>query len=1020
MTFPRALLSTALGLLSLNAWAQAPTGAVRGTVTDPSGGVIQSAVIQLENKQTGLSRSCATDTYGEYIIPALPPGVYEVRATAPGFRTTAKQAELFVGRVLMVNFSLEVGAEKQLITVEGEIVQVNPTEHKVEGIVSRQQITALPLNGRNALELARLLPGVLVSSGVPSGKNNFVSVSIGGETSAATRITVDGGSVNDYVTGGALQNFSQEVVQEFQVSVGNFDPSTGLSAAGAVNIVTRSGSNDLHGSAFLYGRDNAVAANPQFERSTLNPRPQFDREQYGWLASGPVVRDHLFWLTSVDRTRQRGVADLNANNVDLMSFNSIKPEPFDVMLQTHKLDWNLGQRHRMNLRYSRDGNRGRAGGGLIENQRINQNSADQYLLNWNAAFSPRLVSDYRIQFNKFSNYYKPTPESQAMGFPQMSVRQSNVRFGIDDNSPQSTLLGRLEMSDNVAHQAGRHSLKYGASFERDRGRGTWQYRYPASASLYSPAEARAAGIPVPATFGTRDDLLQLPLAGFVFGVGNPEQPPFHPERSSINHRVRFYFGDIWRLTSSFTLNLALAYSFEDNLVSHDLPKPKSLSKILNGKIGPTRRDWNNLAPMFGFAWSPGKEGKTAIRGGWGMYYDTLLTNVRLVERTFLAPFGVGYAALSQADVPNPLNPRQSLDFLVRGPTQFRGADLLRYLPLIRSAFDEEFAKRGKNEDLSFTNLDSLRTGYGILDPDLTTPYSMHYTLGAQRELPHGILLSVDGEFKQSVHEIFSADYNKFRRVAGVVDPYYRSVEFYQTGATARYKALLVRAEKRYARRCQFIASYALSSFVGLNGSGLFLGSGVSNNDNWKDSFGPQGGDRRHRLVASATLDLPRGFQVSAISEAVSRGPGSLSAGNYDYNGDGTRGDRLPGIANNQVNRSIHQRDIPRLVEQFNANYGGKMDAQGALIRPIPALPARFRLGEPTVSQDLRLTKTIALGERSKLLAIGEVFNIFNIANLGGFSGDLSSVRFGQPTSRFGNVFGSSGPRAFQFALRVNY
>ncbi len=131
---------------------------------------------------------------------------------------------------------------------------------------------------------------------------------------------------------------------QFLVSIGNFDPSTGITSAGAINLVTRSGSNDFHGTGFVFIRDNSISANPALERNPLNPEPQFDREQYGWLASGPVLRDRLFWLTSVDRTRQRGVAVLNPNNADLTSFSAIKKEPFDVMLQTHKVDWNLGSR----------------------------------------------------------------------------------------------------------------------------------------------------------------------------------------------------------------------------------------------------------------------------------------------------------------------------------------------------------------------------------------------------------------------------------------------------------------------------------------------------------------------------------------------------------------------------------------------------------------------------------------------------------------------------------------------------
>jgi hypothetical protein len=195
---------------------------------------------------------------------------------------------------------------------------------------------------------------------------------------------------------------------------------------------------------------------------------------------------------------------------------------------------------------------------------------------------------------------------------------------------------------------------------------------------------------------------------------------------------------------------------------------------------------------------------------------------------------------------------------------------------------------------------------------------------------------------------------------------------------------------------------------------------VSDKENWKDAFGPQGSDRRHRFVVSATADLPWGFQVSAISEATSRGPANLTGGNYDYNGDGTRGDRIPGIGANQVYRSIQESDLPGIVDRFNAQYAGKKDAQGAVIRALPPLPASYHLATPTVSQDLRVSKTVGIGERFKILAIGEVFNIFNIANLSGYSGDLSSATFGQPTSRASNVFGSGGPRAFQFALRFSF
>jgi len=999
---------------------QAPTATIRGVVLDPSQAAVPGARVTVENITTGLTRTETTGATGDYLFAALPPGQYTARAELAGFRPATGSAELLVGREATLNLVLTIEAGKQYVAVEAQAAQVNLSEYKVEGVISHQQIESMPLNGRNALELARLQPGVLVGSGVPSGKNGFVSVSVGGETSAATRVTVDGGSVNDSVTGGTWQNFSQEIVQEFQVSTGNFDPSTGITAAGAVNLVTRSGSNDFHGTGFGFWRDSSFAANPTLTRNPLNPDPKFDREQYGYLLSGPVIHDKLFWLSSIDMTRQRGVNVLNANNVDLTTFNTIKKEPFDVMLQTHKLDWNPNDMNHVSLRYSRDGNQGQAGGGLPDNQRINENHADQYLASWTGTFTPRFVNDFRLQFNKYSNYYKPTPEALASGIPYFSVMQSNVTFGIDNNSPQSTLEGRLEMNDNISQQKGRHSLKYGASFERVEGRGSWQYRYPASVSLYSPAQARAAGITVPSSFTTVQDLLQLPVQSFTFGVGNPAQPPYKPENASTNHRSRVYFGDSWKVTKNLTINFALAYSYEDNLVNWDLPKPKVLAPLLNGDLSPTRKDPNNFAPMFGFAWAPHNNTKTVIRGGYGIYYDTLLFNVRLVERSYLAPYGVGYAVLSQDYVPDPRNPKATLSSLVKGPSNFTGAAFIAYLPVFQGPLQAQMMANQNNTDLSYTNLDSGKGGAGILDPLLTTPYSMQYSLGVQRELPHGILVSADGEVKQTVHEIFSADYNDNHRVGGNVVPGLSSVGFYQTGATAQYKALLVRAEKRYSKHYQFLASYALTQFQGLNGSGLFLGSTAINNFNWKDSFGPQGSDHRHRFVGAVTVDVPWGFQVSVMSEMMTGSPASLTAGNYDYNGDGTYGDLLPGTGMNQVYRSISLSDLPNLVANFNSQYAGKKDAQGQTIRALPALPANYNLADSTMSQDLRITKTFRIHERFRINAIGECFNILNIANLGGYSGDLSSPVFGQPTSRISSVFGSGGPRAFQFALRASF
>jgi hypothetical protein len=176
---------------------------------------------------------------------------------------------------------------------------------------------------------------------------------------------------------------------------------------------------------------------------------------------------------------------------------------------------------------------------------------------------------------------------------------------------------------------------------------------------------------------------------------------------------------------------------------------------------------------------------------------------------------------------------------------------------------------------------------------------------------------------------------------------------------------------------------------------------------------------RHILNGSSLVQLPRRFELGIFTTYVSRPPFSVFVDGLDFNGDGTLGDLLPGTTVNEFNRGLGKADLRRLVDFFNRNYAGKMDSHGALI-PLVTLPAHFEFGDPLVTQDLRLGRNFPLGEHLRLALIGEVFNLFNIANLSGRSGNLLSRSFGQPKSRLTQVFGSGGPRAFQLAARIDF
>src|SRR5262252_4189396 len=250
------VLLSAVFVFSPN-YAQVPTGALAGAVTDATGAVVPNAVVTLTNKETGATRTVESNSEGLYSAPSLPAGEYELKVVAKGFSALIRTATVQTGSTTTVNVSLQVGQTSEILTVTGATATtINYESNTVQGVVTRQQIDSLPLNGRSFLNLAQLEPGVTVNPGNPAQFNAQFNVSVLGGPSSRTAITVDGGNVRNPIEGGTGQNFSQEVVQEFQISTANFDLSTGIAAFGAINIVTRSGSNDFRGAGYYYFRNN--------------------------------------------------------------------------------------------------------------------------------------------------------------------------------------------------------------------------------------------------------------------------------------------------------------------------------------------------------------------------------------------------------------------------------------------------------------------------------------------------------------------------------------------------------------------------------------------------------------------------------------------------------------------------------------------------------------------------------------------------------------------------------------------
>ncbi len=1031
--------------------AQTPTGTITGVVTDPTGAPVAGAHVRIINRDSGLSRNLTTSIEGDYSAAALPPGVYQATAEAKGFALLKRTITVEAGMTTTVKLMLQVGEVSEQVTVSDAAPLINYESNAVGGVVSRQQIENLPLNGRNFLELAKLEPGVTNPARL---NDNRVFVSFLGSGLQTiprvgySRVTVDGASITMPGNSGVIFQVSQDVVQEFQLSTVNFDVSTGLASNGAINIVTRSGGKDYHGDGFFFYRDQHLAAYPGLRRDASNPHPFFQRQQSGFRMGGPIRRDRAFFFLSYERHDQRGVSSIQPRTPEFAALGGIFPSPYLANQFSVRADVRLTAKHNTFARYTHDGNRGFANffaaNNLPSGWVRQTNRAGQGLVALTSVLSSRIVNDFRFSyfFNDISvgrATSEDCPGCFGLGAPRITISDGSLVFG--DGGTVSFGGRRYQLTESLVWQKGNHRLRFGFDWEHVTNTNTTE-GVTTQITLWSPRQVRILepAIQLPASFTTVDNILRLPLRSFetTIGSGVIAWRDFRPHR--VLDQYRLYAGDTWRVGPRLTVNSGLAWSYEPNALNHDLTKPALLIPILGtGGLHAPAVQLDNFSPTLGFAWMATRDGKTVVRGGAGRYFDPAssnhFNNFRN-ERQQLSPLGTGSVSVPGSSIPWLGG---TLEFLQR-PTTFTGAQLLSILPALRAELIR--TRNPENRDFSVRNLDFTKSGANLHDPSYQTPYAIHLTLGVQRELPGGIILNADVVWKRFVHTFINGiDYNRWNSAGGPVIPSCTgqqrndvtavcsngNIYFDTTIGRARYKGLLVRAEKRFSGRAQFLASYALGSYVGTNGTGTGTSENPGgrafgfNNDDWFENYGPMPTDLRHILNLSGFVELPRRFQLSFSVSASSRPPFSAFVSGVDFNGDGTQNDLLPGTRVNQFNRGLDRDDLARLVESYNLEFASRQ-TPGGQIAPRLMLPASYAFNDSFFTQDLRLSRTFPLcSERVRLVLFGEVFNLLNTANLVGYGSNLANpAEFGQPGTRFTQVFGSGGPRAFQLGARISF
>ena len=1057
-------------------YGQGATGAIAGKVTDTSGAVIAGARVTITNTATNASRETVANGEGLYSAPALEAGEYQVRVEVPGFRTVVRNATAAPGATTTVDTVISPGESREVVTVQAATAEINYETNNIQGQIERAELQSLPLNGRSFLQLSSLEPGVTVTPG-DSQHNALFTVSILG-AGIRTVVTMDGGNVSNNITvsgGETSMNFSQEMIQEFQLSTVNFDLATPITIGGAVNVVTRSGGNDFHGAGYFYFRDHNLAAYPNLKRLAANPNPFFARRNPGVWFSGPIRKEKLFFFLNYEYQNQVQALTVQTTSPSLLPLQGTYGSPFKGKAVSLRLDYRINPRESLFFRYSHDGNfnngQGSAPLGDPGTWSFSNNWADQYILGLTSVITSTLVNDLHLQYQYWSNHTeKAAPGACSLPcvadatLPNVfTLIGSNLPgVGPGQNQPQSRNTRRFELVDALSWVKGTHRLKLGGDLNLTTHSGTWGFCNPMCVGAWSREQLAAtypaiiSAMNLPSTFNKDTDVLQLPVYNnsiSIFsgvGIGPDIQPGlYHYFSHKVLNQYRVFLQDVWKIRPSFTFNYGLAWNGQTGFTNTDLPLPQYLAPIVGANgLRAAPDSLQEFQPAVGFAWSPFKDNKTVIRGGGGIYWDSVPGYWRFREAALIGPPGGGRLTLSSFAFTNTLpgitNYLTGQPLPIGAPIQIQqlyNISVSQFLDIVRSELPSIAAviapaNPQTSGSFPYSTLNYVKQGVEIFPPDFRVPRSYQTSVGVQHSFAHGIVLSVDWARRLGENlALGEVDRNLWNRYQGastnvpaipacktgqLLDPAIQCsagpMTFWNNQGRNVYDGLLVKLHKSLSNRVQFIASYAFQKNVGL--------TTIYDELNWLKVYGDN--LAHHNLNVAGVVNLPWGLDLSVNSSIISKTPVLPLVPSLFIPGTApnTSSSPLPELAPPTLSKS----DLAAAVADFNTTYAGTKGANGGVIKAL-ALPPNYQFSDPLFSQDFRVTKAFSYKERYRLNIFVEMFNSFNIANLSGYSASLDAKNanpaaqvyaFGQPTQRVVQTFGSGGPRAVQLGARLSF
>jgi len=1050
----------AMLLITTSAWTQSFRGSIRGTVTDPSGSVIAGAKVTAKNIGTGLQREATTGQDGGYVLAELPAGVYTVTAQAAGLSPAAQNVQVNVGLDTTANFDLtKVQKVVQQLEVTEEAPVIETTRDVLGQVIERRLVNELPLNGRDFGKLVALTPGTTVDpSGVAGTQGGFGQFNINGNRDRSNNYTLDGTDDNDpYFNNSALNQagiggapaalLPVEAIEEFNLQ-SQFGAEYGRNSGSVVNIITRSGTNHLHGSAFEFLRNSALDA-----RNFFNNEPRksvFQNNNFGVALGGPIVKNKTFSFGAYEGQRERVGSDfllqvptraqiaqarsiaqgINTGGVinpgldAVLAFypQSDTPTLASVVNDKNsgdnlivKVDHSVSSHDLLTGRYafSRNyqvfplGSPGGFGAGsrLAAFAQTSPTRVQVLSVSWLSTLSPSRINEvrfgysrYRTSFSSLNANYDPVANglnlgTGKLGLPEFDFTGIENLGAIGFSVPRGRTSQTYQILDNFTWLHGKHTLKFGGEFRR--------------ASIENFNDNLERGIfQFTAGIGLSQDPIVDALANFY--TGGSQDNCFcsfvlvdsgNTQRTTYNNGFSFFAQDDYRLSPTLTVNLGLRWEYfgplsEKNNLLSNLASDGTLAIVgTHGLDGIYQRDLNNFGPRLGFAWNVLRD--TVVRGGYGVYNDYVPQHLQIANFTSSA----GVAT-------NPIGPK----------------------PVLPMNFDST-AFNGTNPDPTASILTVNTDGpYSIFATPrkFPSPYTQNWNLNVQQRFAENASVEVGYVGSKGTKLVRLTDANEPDADGNVPNPNFGTIDVLTPISSSTYHALQTTVRIQNAHRISGFASYNWSKSLDDASDGIDFVPGVAfpqDPGNLKAEHGSSTFDTRHRFTAAINYDLPTwqalgklgsGWQLNWIVSLQSGRPIPIAtandtSGRFYFN---QRPNVVPG-----VDPIIH--DWSAATGYLNVNAFSQPD-----FGTFGNLGRNSIYGPGYKNVDFSITKQTRIAERLGLQLRAEFFNILNHPNFAQPNHNIDPGSSGGELTQTPDVaqtnpgLGGGGPRVVQLGLKL--